>query len=386
MATVYIGIGMVKTGTTALQTFMRENEEVMKKQGYCYPFLDLGINKKYDNKNAHFLVYRSEAEDRETRKAEEKAVRDHAYEQLKCMAEKYPNIVLSEELIWHRSNGNPNFWNRLGPNFAKIGCDVKVIVYLRRQDLLIQSLYNQSVKRLPLTSLTFEECIKGTFFDYMPLDYAEHLKKIAEGIGRENLIVKVYERGQFVKGDLYADFAGSIGLELTEEFTKNNIVSNDALNGNFLEIKRWLNEIPEYTQGSDFIWRPICRASEQKGNQKTGMFTYEEQKAYVDRFAESNATVAREFLGREDGVLFAEPVKELPVWKVEPEQMNQDIVMTMGEIFCAQELKIRKLQENYEALKNELKELKQENKAMYNSLIFRGYRKVRNGLGGKKEK
>lgn len=389
MATVYLSIGTVKTGTTALQTFMRENDLVMQKQGYCYPLMDIGIYNKYVDRNGHFLVYRSEKENREDRKVEEKAVRDRAYKILEESAQKHNHIILSDELIWHRSRSNPHFWERLRPNFAKIGCDVKVIVYLRRQDLLIQSLYNQSIKALPRTALTFDDYVKETQF---PLDYAENLERIVKGIGRENLIVRVYESGQFEgeEHSIFSDFAKCVGLELTEDFTRNRILSNVGLNGNYLEIKRLLNALPEYQESNDFMKVPIWQASGTKvsgsHHAKTSFFTYEAQKEYLRQFDESNQRVAREYLGRENGVLFEEEVKELPVWNVEKEQMYQDIILSMGELFCAQEQKIVELQNEYNELKDALKNLKNENKSMYNSVIFRGYRKVRNGFGGKKEK
>ena len=59
MTTVYISIGTQKTGTTALQTFLGKNNEALHKQNCSYPFMDLNIEKKYDNRNAQFLVWRA---------------------------------------------------------------------------------------------------------------------------------------------------------------------------------------------------------------------------------------------------------------------------------------------------------------------------------------
>ena len=56
MSTVYISIGTPKTGTTALQTFLRENENELNKQGYCYPMLELGIAPYYADRNGPFLA------------------------------------------------------------------------------------------------------------------------------------------------------------------------------------------------------------------------------------------------------------------------------------------------------------------------------------------
>lgn len=37
MATVYLHIGMPKTGTTFIQKTLRKNNGILKKQGYIYP-------------------------------------------------------------------------------------------------------------------------------------------------------------------------------------------------------------------------------------------------------------------------------------------------------------------------------------------------------------
>lgn len=385
MATVYISIGMMKTGTTALQSFLRENEKALGMQGYCYPYMDLGIHKKYNDRNAHFLVYRSTESDPGKKKEEEKAVRQHAYAILEEQAKQHPNIILSDELIWHRSIKNENFWKRLGPNFEKIGCKVKVVVYVRRQDLLIQSLYNQSVKSLPRTELSFEECMNSSFWDYYPLDYAAQLDRIAEGIGKENLILRVYEKGQFAgeEHSIFSDFAEAVGLDLTGDFTRDTVQNNIGLNGNYLEIKRILNGLPEYAASEVDIMRSavyLANQSQVAGyqNAKTSMFSYEDQIAYVKKFADSNARVAREYLGREDGILFYEPVKELPRWQTDQNTMYQNLILVMGEMFLEQDEKIRKLQE-------ECAVLKAQNKTVLNSAIFRGYNKIKKLVKGEEK-
>lgn len=408
MATVYINIGMQKTATTAIQYFMRENEENLKKQGCCYPYMDLGIPSKYKNRNAQFLVYRAEdIEEREEKKEAERQVREKAYEILAGLAQEYPKILLSDELIWHRSVKNANFWKRLIKNFKKIGCDVKIIVYLRRQDLFVQSIWNQSVKQLPRTSKTFQECISGKFFNYYPLDFYQQLSYIGSFVGKENLIVRVFERGQFEgeEHSVFSDFLNCMGLQMTEDFTKETVKSNLALEGNFIEIKRILNSVPGYAAGRDFIQKQIYRANcnqiETDPPPKMGMFSYEEQQEYLARFEESNRKAAEEFLGRENGVLFYEPIQELPKWDVQAEDMYRDLFACLTEVFAKYEEKIaddeQEISKNWQEIaknrqeiaknrqeiseiRKEIKELKAKVERMDRSLIFRGYRKAREVL------
>ena len=99
MATVYLCIGTQKTGTTFLQEFMRRNEKALKKQGYCYPKFELGIN-GMKNRNAYFLVHHSKLGNKEACQKEEAEFKRIAYSKIKELSKEFPNIVLSDENIW----------------------------------------------------------------------------------------------------------------------------------------------------------------------------------------------------------------------------------------------------------------------------------------------
>lgn len=399
MATVYLAIGTAKVGTTAVQSFLRENEQNLEKQGYCYPFMDLGLESRLCNRNAHFLIYAAEdVSDREKKKEKIAQVRESGFQKLADLAKEFPNIIISDELIWQRSSKKANFWENVKEQFKRIGCDVKIIVYLRRQDLFIQSFWRQSVKAMSRLEKTFEECIGDGKFDYYPLDYYQQLCKIEKSLGKENMIVRVYEHGQF-EGDehsIFSDFFKYVGLQMTGEFTKEFMQedfksSNVGLEGNYLEIKRLLNGVPEYKEMDDFMRNPIylanCYQMGLKLHSEVGMFTYEEQVEYMRQFEEGNRKIAEEFLGRKDGKLFYEPIESMPKWKVEPETMYRDLLICMAEIFCQQERKInaqrRELEsrkKEFDAQKKEFAKLKSKVEKIDKSLIFRSYRKAREVL------
>lgn len=370
MATVYLCIGAQKTGTTSLQYFMRANEGALKKQGYSYPYMDIGIpDAYYKNRNAHFLVYHSPDS------VEEEEKKEKAYQILGKLAEEYENIVLSDEIIWYQCNKIKNFWEDVCEKFRKINCDLKIVVYLRRQDAIIQSLWNQKVKGLPGITEDFQTYFQKKMYSYFPLDYYAHLQKIAGYVGKENMLVRIYENGQFEgkNHDLLSDYLDTLGIDFNEEFVVAEETLNHGLDGNFVEMKRILNGIKEYQGLDNFMRMPMTYASdamlEQNPQKKSSMFLYEEQVGFLKKYEESNAKTAKEFLGREDGVLFREPVQELPTWDGNNSEMYQDLFAVMAEMFCAQEKKINSL--------------KKEIRAINNSLIFRGYRKAKKMLKSK---
>lgn len=381
MATVYLCIGTQKTGTTSLQYFMRENEDILEKQGYSYPYMDMGFpDAYYKNRNGHFLAHHYQNREEGKKKKKE------AYQFLGELAKKYDNIVLSDEIIWYRCNQIKNFWKVVSEEIQKIGCTLKVVVYLRRQDAIVQSLWNQKVKGLPGITQDFQTYFKEDMFEYFPLDYYKQLHKIAGYVGKENLLVRVYEKGQFNgrDHDLLSDYLNTLGIQFSEEFRLKEDTLNHGLDGNFIELKRILNGVKEYQDMDNFMRMPLSVASdyqlEQNPFQKTSMFTYEQQVEFVNKYKDSNEQTARVFLNREDGILFREPVRELPVWKVNRDDMYRDLFVFMVEMFCAQQKKINGLNEKIKNLEEKTNIVRKDIRTLNNNLIFRGYRKVKHIL------
>ena len=99
----------------------------------------------------------------------------------------------------------------------------------------------------------------------------------------------------------------------------------------------------------------------------------------MQQFEEGNRRVAQEFLGREDGVLFREPIPNLPKWRVNEETMNRDMLTFLVEMFCKYENEIRELNTRIEDLEKEMGIVGREQKKLANrsGLVSKGYRKVK---------
>ncbi len=350
MAIVYLCIGTMKTGTTALQNFMRNNPKALEKQGFCYPFMEVGPGPNPKNRNGNFLIYQSTQKDPQKKAKENEETRIAGYQKLQKLANDYSNIVLSEELLWHHCEKYENFWEDIVDNLKKINCQLKIVVYLRRQDELIQSLWNQGVKIGVRLSVSFQKYIRTKKYKYFPLDYYTHLKKIEQVVGRENLLIRIYENGQYEgeEQSIISDFTHTLGITLTDEFKQDSERRNPSLNGNFIEMKRLINGLPEYREMSDFIEKPILSAcafqESHSPKKKQSFFTYEQQTAFLSEYEESNRKVATEFLNREDGVLFRKPIEHLPVYQVDSDTMYRDLITFLGVMFCRQQQAIKKLE------------------------------------------
>ena len=148
MPTLYLHIGTPKTGTTALQNFLPANEEVLEQHGICYPdfgfrYTGLGVHR-----NGHFLVtgnYKDEFGNRVPEK--EEADYQEGLRKLEETGKKFSKIILSDEGIWKQSiTDRENFWERLNKDLKRIGFDIKIVVYFRRQNLFVQSHWAHKIK------------------------------------------------------------------------------------------------------------------------------------------------------------------------------------------------------------------------------------------------
>lgn len=312
MGTLYLHIGTPKTGTSAIQKFLYLNREVLKEQEYCYPDFGYYYPTIRKQRNAHFMVYRqnckslSKEEKREIRRAEDKRFYE-GLDKIKAQADMYPNVIMSDENIWNGYVKRKGFWKTLTKELAERGINLRVIVYLRRQDLLVESYWLQRVKGTSW-QMDFRDYITSGRYKNFKLDYYKRLQRIAEFVGKENIIVRIYEKQQWegTGNTLIGDFFQCIGLEMNDKFMNPDFVVNTRLSGSCLEVKRILNQNEYFREKKDWIVRDLKVVQNEIGQSACQYFTAEERAAFLRQYEECNAAVAREFLNRDDEILFRE--------------------------------------------------------------------------------
>ena len=329
MSTVYIHAGTPKTGSTALQDFLPENQSILNRHGFSFPEVPLYFRGVAPHQTAHFLaMWEPDGNVPESWDAGfeivEKALRQHE------------NIIISDEQVWWRQH-KEGFWEEVTRRFSAMGADLKVIIYLRRQDDQIESFYNEKVKGMPKLVLTFSEYLSEGWNDYFPLDYDKELDRFASYLGKENVIVRVYEKRRFVGGNIFADFLDAVGLALTDEYRLPQRHANTRWPEHVVEVKRMVNRANSYHRRRvpNFYRNAIEEAygigtAKEFPVQEYGMFSSEERAAFMAQYEEGNAYVAREYLGREDGVLFREAAGDLPQWKPDEKELLEDAVRVMA--------------------------------------------------------
>ncbi len=312
MSTVYLHIGVPKTGTTTLQRFITANRDIIEQKGYVYP--DFGI--EYPNigkaRNGYFVAFTGK--DRFPEEVKE------SYRRLAQVAKKWDKIIISDEAIWNRQKP-PGFWKMVKEEFDKIGLSMHVIVYLRRQDSLVEAFWSQRVKSKGKMTMSFDEFMVDKY-KFMPMDYAKWLDVIREEAQPKELSVRVFERGQLLGGSVIDDFCDVIGMPVTSEFRIPSD-ANVSLTPDVIEIKRIINRNASFLDIYDFYYDAIRAAfsKEERTGSRISMFSEEERRAFMEPLEEGNAYVAKKYFGRESGELFYESPKDIEKWEPEMEKM-----------------------------------------------------------------
>lgn len=399
MATIYLHIGTPKTGTTALQNFLASNTEILEKNDICYADLGYRYPGVGIHRNGHFLVttnYRNEDGER-ILDLEQKDYKE-GLEKVAELAKSYSKIILSDEGIWKQSlEDRENFWPTLKKDLDEKDLDIKIIVYFRRQDLWVQSHWAQKVKEGSVYN--FDEYLESPLCREYPLDYYKYMNMLSDVFGKEALIIRVYEKGQYKGAEhtIQSDFLDIFGLKMTDDFVLEKAIYNTSLEGNYLEIKRLLNAVPEFWSNQHILIRTIKSIQDKKlfehNFKKMTFFKPGKQEEFLDKFAVSNSGIARDYLGREDGILFYDKIKELPERKIEDGELLRDTIFIYAKMIDIMDQRTSELEEQNKNLKKELRELKKESREkdkelkkmiqelQQTALLFRLKRKTNHILG-----
>jgi hypothetical protein len=182
----------------------------------------------------------------------------------------------------------------------------KIIVYIRRQDIFIESTYAQYVKQG--ASYSFAEFLQQ--FDVYRFDWFRLLGLYREYFGEQDFVIRPYEKGQLYKGDVVSDFYHTIGIESLDSLQKHNY-SNRGYSPAGLEIARAYNRI--YARNPDKKIRMKNRLQNRMPKQHYDdfyFFSYEERKKILAFYEESNHKLATEYLHKDNGLLFEDGLEE----------------------------------------------------------------------------
>ncbi|WP_279167523.1 hypothetical protein [Pseudoalteromonas distincta] len=271
---LYIHIGTGKTGTTAIQDFMLINQDNLESNGILY------CKTGRTGNNHHLLC--------QNFKRTDKVTQNTILNNL---------ILLNQEILesaCHKFIISSEYFPGLTLEEIKSFCsmfDVAVIplVYLRRQDEYIESWYAQVVKAYHVNYSVYElkdELYRANILNYLEL--IENWEKASECV-----IVRVYEKESFYKGNIFDDFLFALDINFDSEYTLPTRKSNLSILRNQIQLKKALASISTETE-QRILSQPI---SIDNFDEKYFM-SPSSRESILDEFRPMNEQIAKKYLGR----------------------------------------------------------------------------------------
>lgn len=360
MKKLYIHIGTPKTGTSSLQHFFLLNRNILEKKGLFYPIWSkhLAWGGK-DSTDGNFgWIERSNLEDWQKREEISKLFQDHN------------DILLSTENIWLEVVDKKSFISNI--KMIADDIEVKVIIYLRKQVDYFESQYREYV-RLILTRGSFVD-ICGTDNLEMEnvkksLNYYSVLEEMADVIGRKNILVRPYEKGQFKNGNIIEDFLELIGLSLNDEFILSERNYNPSMSNAALEMKRYMNLSSIATQKNmnDCFYDVLMEDGVEEGSEKEcvhfkSLLSFSQRQEFMKNYEDINRKIAVDYLNRENGILFYKKDNEnLAGASVPTHDLLKQTIRFFTSVILIKNKEIISLQKETEEIKRNNERTNQEN-------------------------
>jgi hypothetical protein len=295
--TLYIHIGCEKTGTTSIQYALSDNRELLRRQGFVYPILG---NFKF----AQSIL---------------PAALQHWETPLRPNADYYPGEEpLDKEVVWNdfvsfaKENRDKNiiissehFSSRMVKDISltfihsKISelapfFDVKVIIYLRRQDKFMESTYSTIIKAGG--NLGFDDFLKTHIDQDFRYNFSVILNLWSSYFGKSSLIVKDYET-EVRTGGLLNSFFDIVGVDSSKLILENKN-ENVSWPSSVIELARFCNT-PRVSSilGNHRVTflDSITKTLPQKERTKAYKFNSEQRNTILQRYKASNKAVEAEY-------------------------------------------------------------------------------------------
>ncbi len=323
--TFYIHIGQPKTGSTAIQHFLFDNRESLEKEcGILVPTITPSIPNKRDQHHTFFFKHNSESDEESILKIFKGLIDE-------CQEKKLRIVVLSSESLF-RSQIWPKHLEKVRNH---LGIEVKIILYLKRQDKWLEGLWKQHGVHSKRFSnirdfVQSPDIIKS-------LDWYQGILNWLCYFNTQDLIVVPFEK-ESMGDDVVKNFIQILGI--SERIFLNITPINDyPVNAGFSnEIIEIFNlcKIPIKKDKETFLknhelvslFHESLSETFRKKNpfHPYGLLSPQERINILNNYVDSNKKIAKLFFGEERETLFLEP------WPDPNEQWEKPLAISVERI------------------------------------------------------
>ena len=312
--TCYLHIGVPKTGTTSVQNFLYTNRQVLQKQGFLYP-----VSALHTHQHAALVsIINSYSENQISKKRLSEWL-----DALKQEILSYPNhtILFSSEVAVQAFDSVTKI-SCLKEILQELGfTKIYIVVYFRNCADTYVSLYSQVFKMFTMSMEEKEKwntvlgAPQNNLWADIHYKYQMSAQNFAEVFGKDKMIVRFFDKAEFVQGDLIRDFLDAVGLHWDSAFVlpKNQNESLDLLG---MEIAKALykHDFPEIRDDiiASKIYEYTTKSLTSKDPNLKFMPPKELYESYLNFYAESNEWVRTEFFPQRQSLF---PPKDLSTYK-----------------------------------------------------------------------
>ena len=291
--------GFGKTGTSTLQSVLAENPDQLSFHNFYYPACGRG------GTTAHHEIAASARPLNDTGYDTDISAGEYIGKLALEISKRPENsIILSSEIFSGRLT-----YREISP-VLDLFEETTVVCYLRRQDNMTMSSYQQWVKH-GTQHIQFDEPLAP-----LPYYYSRSLKLWSDFVKNKGKVqVRPYERSELTNGDVVDDFLTSVlGIEDVTGFERPAAGSvNDRLGRTCFLFKNEANRFLSPEQAEELASRLIneCGSLDEGDSWDGSIASPSARHEWLEEFREGNCWVAQNFLLRQNGDLFRDPLVPL---------------------------------------------------------------------------
>ena len=287
---LYLHIGLHKTGTTSIQLFMHKNAtQIHDDYGVCYLPIPSDDIVPYQHRFLNKLMISNEEE---------------FINQFEKSLNNADTILISSECFLEKSE----YAEQLA-KLKHLFDETHIIIYLRRQDEWIESLYKQVIMYNHKIGFTIDEWLDKILFDgylYYNANFLETLNRWSLIFGKENITLRSFDKEKLHDGNIVSDFCQVLSIP-SQHFNNNQIHANAGIkNREIVEMYRLTNKIITLEQQKELATKLICDERE-----SISILSPMQKKSIIKHYSTINETISIEYNAYKP--LFSEHV-ELNNW------------------------------------------------------------------------
>ena len=237
MKILYIHIGISKTGSSALQSYLHKNTEILQKNNIKY--VKSGRINNKDIANTYFaftMLDKFPSWVSVNKNSDYRILIDDIADEIKTSKES-TFICSSEALSSVKDTVKLKY---LKESLAGI-CKIVIVVYLRRPSLWLNSWYNQALKNHPFLKMTFDDFYKTAIYEFF-----KTIELYSSVFGKD-IMIRNYDNFKKTNSDIVIDFFTILGKSnILEDYqqiinTDANITQSEEETRIFLEFNRLID-------------------------------------------------------------------------------------------------------------------------------------------------